>query len=69
MGNVGNNANRTDVKKKKAKSKEVENVEWVEKFGEDAARVIRQTVDANVADYQYLKQFAMKVPFKVPEQL
>lgn len=62
-------ANGTDVKKKKPKSKEVENAEWAEKFGEEAARVIRDTVDANVADYEYLKQFAMKVPFKEPQQL
>lgn len=56
-------------KKKRPKSKDVENAEWAEKFGEEAAKVIRQTVDANVADYEYLKQFAMTVPFKEPEKL
>ncbi|KAF2084056.1 hypothetical protein K490DRAFT_50058 [Saccharata proteae CBS 121410] len=35
--------------------------EWVEKYGEESAKVIKATVDANVADYEYLKQFAMKV--------
>ncbi|KKY33294.1 hypothetical protein UCDDA912_g06669 [Diaporthe ampelina] len=40
---------------------EAENEEWRNKYGEDAARVIRQTVDANVADYEYLKSFAIKV--------
>lgn len=58
-----------DPAKKKPKSKEVENQEWAEKFGEEAAKVIRETVDANVKDYEYLKSFAMKVPFKEPEQL
>ncbi|KAJ0104368.1 hypothetical protein J7T55_011152 [Diaporthe amygdali] len=40
---------------------EAENEEWRKKYGDDAARVIRQTVDANVADYEYLKSFAIKV--------
>ena len=34
---------------------------WREKFGAEAARVIRRTVDKNVADYEYLKGFALKV--------
>lgn len=34
---------------------------WRAKFGAEAARVIRETVDANVADYEYLKGFALKV--------
>lgn len=65
----GDRLTKLTFKKKKSKSKEVENAEWAEKFGEEAAKVIRETVDANVADYEYLKQFAMKVPFKEPEQL
>lgn len=44
----------------KVPSAEAENEEWRKKYGEDAARVIRQTVDANVADYEYLKSFAIK---------
>ncbi|EKG12290.1 hypothetical protein MPH_10595 [Macrophomina phaseolina MS6] len=35
--------------------------EWVQKFGEEGAKVIKETVDKNVSDYEYLKQFAMKV--------
>ncbi|KAL8953478.1 MAG: hypothetical protein Q9222_000682 [Ikaeria aurantiellina] len=46
---------------KKARSAEEENLEWVEKYGEKGAKVIRQTVEANVKDYEYLKQFAIKV--------
>ncbi|KAL8930107.1 MAG: hypothetical protein Q9172_000192 [Xanthocarpia lactea] len=47
--------------KKKVKSVEEENSEWAEKYGEKAAQVIRETVDANLDDYEYLKQFAIKV--------
>ena len=47
-------------KKKKAKSDEEEDREWLEKFGAEGAKVIRQTVNANVSDYEYLKQFALK---------
>ncbi|CAF9926225.1 hypothetical protein IMSHALPRED_006913 [Imshaugia aleurites] len=45
--------------KKNAKSEEEEDREWREKFGAEGAKVIRQTVDANVKDYEYLKQFAL----------
>jgi len=34
---------------------------WVEKYGKEAADVIKQTVDENVATYEYLKQYAIKV--------
>jgi hypothetical protein len=34
--------------------------EWVEKYGQEAADIIKKTVDENVADYEYLKQFAIK---------
>ncbi|KAL8935713.1 MAG: hypothetical protein Q9211_004553 [Gyalolechia sp. 1 TL-2023] len=47
--------------KKKVKSIEDENAEWREKYGEDGAKIIRETVDANMGDYEYLKQFAIKV--------
>lgn len=40
---------------------EQENEEWRKKFGDEAAKVIRETVDANTADYEYLKSFAIKV--------
>ncbi|KAM0798882.1 hypothetical protein BDR22DRAFT_808468 [Usnea florida] len=47
------------TQKKKAKSDEEEDREWLEKFGAEGAKVIRQTVNANVKDYEYLKQFAL----------
>lgn len=34
--------------------------EWKEKYGEEAAAMIAKTVEDNVADYEYLKQFAIK---------
>ncbi|KAL4934417.1 uncharacterized protein BDV17DRAFT_7000 [Aspergillus undulatus] len=43
------------------KSEEQFDAEWREKYGEEGAALIRKTVDANMADYLYLKQFAMKV--------
>jgi hypothetical protein len=35
--------------------------EWTEKYGEEAAKVIKKTVEDNVQHYEYLKQFAIKV--------
>ncbi|KAF1830441.1 hypothetical protein BDW02DRAFT_573029 [Decorospora gaudefroyi] len=35
--------------------------EWTRKFGEEGAKVIRDTVAENVEHYEYLKQFAIKV--------
>ena len=53
---------RTNARqKKKAKSEEQWDTEWKEKYGDEAAKVIRKTVDENMADYRYLKQFAIKV--------
>ncbi|RDW90131.1 uncharacterized protein DSM5745_01906 [Aspergillus mulundensis] len=43
------------------KSEEQFDAEWREKYGEEGAALIRKTVDANMADYLFLKQFAMKV--------
>lgn len=57
---MGNEANVYDWKKKKVKSKHEEDAEWKEKFGEEAAKVIRETVDANIKDYEHLKQFALR---------
>ena len=34
---------------------------WVEKYGKEAADMILKTVEENVADYEYLKQFAIKI--------
>ncbi|KAK5017288.1 hypothetical protein LTR39_001624, partial [Cryomyces antarcticus] len=47
--------------KKKVKSNEDHYDEWVAKYGQKGAKVIQDTVNANVADYEYLKQFAIKV--------
>jgi len=35
--------------------------EWLEKYGEEAAKVIEKTVKENIEHYEYLKQFALKV--------
>lgn len=43
------------------KSEQQFDEEWTEKYGAEAAAMIRQTVDANMGDYLYLKQFAVKV--------
>ncbi|KXT07237.1 hypothetical protein AC578_2420 [Pseudocercospora eumusae] len=55
--------NSTDLKprqhKKTPKSDEQLYSEWVEKYGQEAADMIKKTVAENVADYEYLKQFAI----------
>ncbi len=48
-------------KKKKHKSVEEEDAEWLEKFGAKGAKAIRETVNKNVEDYEYMKQFCLKV--------
>jgi len=57
--------NSTDLKprvhKHAPKSDDELFAEWTEKYGPDAAKVIRQTVEDNVADYEYLRQFAIRV--------
>ena len=60
---------RLTTKKKKPKTREEEDAEWEERFGAKAARTIRETVDRNVADYEYLRGFRLEVPFKEPEQM
>ncbi|RGP69939.1 branched-chain-amino-acid aminotransferase 2 [Fusarium longipes] len=40
---------------------EGEDKEWTAKFGPEAQKVIRKTVEDNVADYEYLKQFALQI--------
>lgn len=55
MTNVG-------TQKKAPKTDEQLFSEWTDKWGEEAAKVIQDTIEANVADYEYLKQFAIKVP-------
>ncbi|QKX61927.1 uncharacterized protein TRUGW13939_09083 [Talaromyces rugulosus] len=46
---------------KEFKSEEEFDAEWRQKYGEKGAKIIRETVDRNMADYHYLKQFALKV--------
>ncbi|KAK4169462.1 P-loop containing nucleoside triphosphate hydrolase protein [Cladorrhinum sp. PSN259] len=42
-------------------TREEEDKQWLEKYGEEGQRIIRETVDANVEDYEYLKGFAVRV--------
>ncbi|KAL8750562.1 MAG: hypothetical protein Q9199_006984 [Rusavskia elegans] len=44
-----------------AKSADEEDREWRDKFGVQGAKVIRETVDANVEHYLYLRQFVLRV--------
>ncbi|KAK0710924.1 P-loop containing nucleoside triphosphate hydrolase protein [Lasiosphaeris hirsuta] len=39
---------------------EEEDEQWRQKFGEEAQKVIRKCVSANIPDYEYLKSFAIK---------
>jgi len=43
------------------KTAKAEDQEWREKYGESGQKVIRECVNANIADYEYLKSFAVKV--------
>ncbi|OQE41344.1 hypothetical protein PENCOP_c005G04059 [Penicillium coprophilum] len=47
--------------KRAVKTEEQFDAEWQKKYGEKQAALIRRTVDANMADYLYLKSFAVKV--------
>ncbi|KAF5686463.1 branched-chain-amino-acid aminotransferase 2 [Fusarium denticulatum] len=40
---------------------ESEDKEWTAKYGPEAQKVIRKTIEDNVADYEYLKQFALPI--------
>ncbi|KAI5459948.1 P-loop containing nucleoside triphosphate hydrolase protein [Mariannaea sp. PMI_226] len=40
---------------------ESENRDWAAKWGTEAQKVIRQTVDDNLPRYEYLKQFALEI--------
>jgi thiaminase len=51
----------TKLQKKAEKSDEQLFAEWTEKYGEEGAKTIRDTVAANVEHYEYLKQFAIKL--------
>jgi hypothetical protein len=45
----------------KTKTIESENKEWLEKYGEKGQKIIRECVNQNIPDYEYLKSFAIKV--------
>ncbi|KAJ5333032.1 uncharacterized protein MYU51_005235 [Penicillium brevicompactum] len=49
------------VHKRAVKTEEQFDAEWKKKYGEEHAALIRKTVDDNMADYLYLKSFAVKV--------
>lgn len=36
--------------------------DWVQKYGQEAADMIKKTVDDNVATYEYLKKWAIPLP-------
>jgi hypothetical protein len=48
------------AKEKKTKTVESEDKEWLENYGEKGQKIIRECVNANIPDYEYLKSFAMK---------
>lgn len=45
----------------RAVTEESENEEWRQKYGEEAQKIIRASVDENIPHYEYLKSFAIKV--------
>ncbi|KAJ5099972.1 hypothetical protein N7532_006973 [Penicillium argentinense] len=47
--------------KRATKTREEFDADWRAKYGEEAAALIRQTVDQNMPHYLYLKEFAMRV--------
>jgi hypothetical protein len=49
------------MQKKAPKSDDQLLEEWTEKYGKKVADVLLKTVHENIADYEYLKQFALKV--------
>ena len=57
---MGGATNVLTTQREKAKSEVEWDVEWKENYGEEAAKVIRETVDNNMEHYRYMKQFAMK---------
>lgn len=50
-----------NMQKKAVKTEDEYDREWASKYGLKGANIIRQTVDANIDTYRYLKQFALKV--------
>ncbi|KAM5454555.1 hypothetical protein McanCB49686_004274 [Microsporum canis] len=58
---LGSKSLRPRAHKKAAKTEAEFDAEWKEKYGEKGAGIIRSAVDRNMADYRYLKKFAMKI--------
>ena len=48
------------VQKHKPKTDEEMYNEWVEKYGKEAADMIKKNVADNVGTYEYLKQYAIR---------
>ncbi|KAK1964697.1 hypothetical protein LY78DRAFT_132516 [Colletotrichum sublineola] len=48
-------------REKKVITRESEEAEWLKKYGEKGLKEIRECVDANIKDYEYLKKFAIRV--------
>ncbi|KAL2036880.1 hypothetical protein N7G274_010423 [Stereocaulon virgatum] len=44
-------------------SSESDYAKWIKEFGKDGADIIQRTVQANLEDYEYLKQFAIRVSY------
>lgn len=51
----------TITQKKAQTTDEQDDASWKKKYGEESAKIIRETVDENIEHYEYLKQFAIKV--------
>jgi len=47
--------------KHQVKTLDEEHADWIKKYGPGPANLIRDLVEANIRDYEYLKQFAIKV--------
>lgn len=57
---IGSTELKARENRAKTPTMEEEDDMWKEKYGDKAAKEIRECVDANVADYEYLRGFSMK---------
>ncbi|KAH7263289.1 P-loop containing nucleoside triphosphate hydrolase protein [Fusarium tricinctum] len=58
---IKSSALRPRTHHQKTLTTESEDKDWIAKYGAEAHKVIRKTVEDNVADYEYLKQFALPI--------
>jgi hypothetical protein len=58
---IKSSALRPRTHHQKTLTTESEDKDWTAKYGAEAQKVIRKTVEDNVADYEYLKQFALPI--------